>query len=255
MLQTGIPKKILFMKQSIIILLATFTIVFSLAAKCLYKPQEIGISKNRILESGVEFITAIHEKPTATLLDTFSLLKTFIVLPGTTTATLIDSKNHFFVSNGNPSERGSIQVNFNGSRNHMAPGNRRSFKNENNENKYFIYKGVEGGKFVFYIQDYEVKKNWTGTSAPDTAKVPTQTNYSITPGATSAVVIDRMNEFFISNGNPDKYGRIRIRFNGSENGMAPGTRYSFKDENDNRKYFVYKGFEEAKFLFFLQDYE
>ncbi len=194
---------------------------------------------------------------TTTTPDPWLSLKNFTVFPGTTSATIIDSKNQFFIAKGTPDQYGRIVVRLNGITRNLAPGNRLLYINELNTRNFFVYKGVENGRFVFYIHDYTLPEpEWTGTTAPDTTHVDLPLkSFAIRPGTTSASLIDKLNQFYVSNGNPDQYGRISVRFNSSDRKMAPGNRILFTGDTNNRFYFVYKGIENAQFLFYTQIYK
>ena len=184
-------------------------------------------------------------------------LKSFTVFPGTTSATIIDAKNQFFIAKGTPDQHGRITIRFNGTARNMAPGNRLVYTNDLASRNYFVYKGIESGRFIFYIHDYTVPEpEWTGTTAPDTthAELPVK-GFAISPGTTSASLIDKLNQFFVNKGNPDQYGRISVRFNGTERSMAPGNRILYTDDTNKRFYFVYKGIEKTQFIFYTQIYK
>lgn len=193
----------------------------------------------------------------ATSEDPWLSLKSFTVFPGTTSATIVDSKNQFFIARGTPDQYGRISIRFNGSTHFMAPGNRTNYKDPNNKYFYFVYKGIEKGSFVFYIHDYAPPEpEWKGTTAPDTTGIyRPQKSFAISPGATSATLIDKLNQFFVNNGKPDQYGRISIRFNGSTRNMAPGNRMAYKNDSNKYQHFVYKGIENGQFIFYTQKYE
>jgi hypothetical protein len=203
-------------------------------------------------------ITGVRGAPNTTATPGLWLsLKSFTVFPGTTSASVIDSKNQFFIAKGTPDQHGRITIRFNGTTRNMAPGNRLVYTNDLNSRNYFVYKGIESGRFVFYVHDYTVPEpEWTGTTAPDTTHVdPPLKRFAISPGTTSASLIDKLNQFYVKDGNPDQYGRISVRFNGSEHNMAPGNRILYADDTNKRFYFVYKGIEKTQFIFYTQIYK
>ena len=209
--------------------------------------------------SNVNTVSPVANKPVAaaTPEDPWLSLKSFVVFPGTTSATIVDSKNQFFIARGTPDQYGRITIRFNGSTHNMAPGSRASYKTPANKYSYFVYKGIENGSFVFYIHDFAAPEpEWKGTTAPDTTgnHLPLK-SFTISPGTTSATLIDKMNQFFVSKGNPDQYGRIAVRFNGRDHGMAPGNRMAYKNDSNKYLYFVYKGIEKGQFLFYTQKHE
>lgn len=202
--------------------------------------------------------TVVRNSPNTTAIaDPWLSLKSFTVFTGTTSATTIDSKNQFFVAKGTPDQHGRITIRFNGTTRNMAPGNRLYYTNDLKTRNYFVYKGIEKGSFVFYIHDYTVPEpEWKGTTAPDTTGNHLRLkSFAISPGTTSVTLIDKMNQFFVNNGNPDQYGRISVRFNGAERMMAPGNRMYYKDDDNNYLYFVYKGIEKTQFIFYTQLYK
>lgn len=202
--------------------------------------------------------TAVRDAPnTAATPDPWLSLKSFVVFPGTTSATIVDSKNQFFIAKGTPDQYGRISIRFNGGTRNMAPGNRISYTKDLKTRNYFVYKGIEKGSFVFYIHDYSVPEpEWKGTTAPNASHNDLLLKgFAISPGTTSASLIDKLNQFFVINGNPDQYGRISVRFNGGERMMAPGNRIAYKDDSNNYLYFVYKGIEKTQFIFYTQKNE